>query len=180
MMMALLDSQGAKRRRRRQLKWRVYQNKVWMIMHELVLFVKQGPDFVWHLDGYDKLKSYGFAIHGCIDGLALHPMHENEYNVYRYSRKVIWLKVMTTNNDSNVCLLPYLLSVLKNNGSYYILGKALYPLSLQDAQVLLDQIMEQKILLWLHVIWLYVMNTMMNLMEKGVSGLGLQQQIQLS
>lgn len=134
MMMALLDSQGAKRRRRRQLKWRVYQNKVWMIMHELVLFVKQGPDFVWHLDGYDKLKSYGFAIHGCIDGLALYPMHENEYNVYRYSRKVIWLKVMTTNNDPNVCLLPYLLSVLKNNGSYYILGKALYPLSLQDAQ----------------------------------------------
>lgn len=28
----------------------------------------QGPDFVWHLDGYDKLKPYGFAIHGCIDG----------------------------------------------------------------------------------------------------------------
>lgn len=45
-------------------------------MHELVSFVKQGPDFVWHLDGYDKLKPYGFAFHGCIDGLALYPMHE--------------------------------------------------------------------------------------------------------
>lgn len=30
--------------------------------------VIQGPDFVWHLDGYDKLKPYGFAIHGYIDG----------------------------------------------------------------------------------------------------------------
>ena len=28
----------------------------------------QGPDFVWHLDRYDKLKPYGFVIHGCIDG----------------------------------------------------------------------------------------------------------------
>ena len=27
---------------------------------------------MWHLDGYDKLKPYGFAIHGCIDGLALY------------------------------------------------------------------------------------------------------------
>ena len=87
---------------------------------------------------------------------------------------------MTTNNDPNVILLPYLLSVLKNNGRYYVFGKAFYPLSFQDAQVLLDQIMEQKILLWLHVIWHYVMNTMINLMEKGVLGLGLQQQMQLS
>ena len=28
----------------------------------------KGPDFVWHLDGYDKLKPYGFAIHAAIDG----------------------------------------------------------------------------------------------------------------
>ena len=31
-----------------------------------VTFV-QGSNFIWHADGYDKLKSYGFAIHGCID-----------------------------------------------------------------------------------------------------------------
>jgi len=23
---------------------------------------------MWHIDGYDKLKPYGFPIHGCIDG----------------------------------------------------------------------------------------------------------------
>lgn len=33
----------------------------------------QGPNYVWHLDGYDKLKPYGFAIHACIDGF-VHPM----------------------------------------------------------------------------------------------------------
>ena len=38
-MMGLLDSQRAERRRR-QLKHCVYQKKVWMITHELVLFVE--------------------------------------------------------------------------------------------------------------------------------------------
>ena len=28
----------------------------------------QGPNYVWHCDGMGKLKPYGFAIHGCIDG----------------------------------------------------------------------------------------------------------------
>ena len=28
----------------------------------------QRPNEVWHCDGYDKLKPYGFAIQGCIDG----------------------------------------------------------------------------------------------------------------
>ena len=28
----------------------------------------QGPNFIWHLDGYDKLTPYGLTIHGCIDG----------------------------------------------------------------------------------------------------------------
>ena len=27
-----------------------------------------GPNSVWHCDGMDELKPYGFAIHGCIDG----------------------------------------------------------------------------------------------------------------
>ena len=38
----------------------------------------------------------------------------------RYSCKVIWLKVMTTNNDPNVILLPYLLAVLHGNGKIII------------------------------------------------------------
>ena len=37
-------------------------------------FYMQG---VWHLHGYDKLKPYGFVIHGCIDGYsgALRTVH---------------------------------------------------------------------------------------------------------
>ena len=50
-----------------------------------VLFV--GPNFLWHLDGYDKLKQFGFAIHGCIDG---------------FSRFIIWLESASTNNDPKV------------------------------------------------------------------------------
>ena len=43
-----------------------------------------GPNFAWHVDRYDKLKPYGFPIHGCVDG---------------FSRRVMWLKVCKTNND---------------------------------------------------------------------------------
>lgn len=28
----------------------------------------QGPNFVWHVDAYEKLSTYGFSISGCIDG----------------------------------------------------------------------------------------------------------------
>ena len=28
----------------------------------------QGPNWCWHIDGYDKLKPFGFPIHACIDG----------------------------------------------------------------------------------------------------------------
>ena len=42
---------------------------------------------MWHLDGYDKLKPFGFPIHGAIDG---------------YSRRILWLRVMCTNNDPQV------------------------------------------------------------------------------
>jgi len=27
-----------------------------------------GPNYLWHVDGYDKLKPFGMAISGCIDG----------------------------------------------------------------------------------------------------------------
>ena len=51
------------------------------------IYVSKGPNYAWHIDGYDKLKPYGFALHGCIDG---------------YSRKILWQKVLSTNNDPKV------------------------------------------------------------------------------
>ena len=48
------------------------------------LWYVQGSNWIWHIDGHDKMKPYGFAIHGCIDG---------------FSRKILWCHVDATNND---------------------------------------------------------------------------------
>ncbi|KAE8577806.1 hypothetical protein XENTR_v10023069 [Xenopus tropicalis] len=47
----------------------------------------QGPNAIWHIDSYDKLKPYGIAINGCIDG---------------FSRYVIWMEAFTTNSNPKV------------------------------------------------------------------------------
>lgn len=73
MCLNILDAEGIDLRKKKRLTRRKYYSK--------------GPNFLWHADGYDKLKPYGFGISGCIDG---------------YSRKIIWLKVGQTNNDSQV------------------------------------------------------------------------------
>ena len=53
--------------------------------HKLKMWVFSNPghNYCWHMDGYNKLKPWGFPIHGCIDG---------------YSRRIIWLKVARSNN----------------------------------------------------------------------------------
>ena len=68
-----LDPDGVIQRRRHRLSRRVYRCR--------------GPNWTWHVDGYDKLKPFGFAIHGCIDG---------------YSRKILCFKVGPSNNDPKV------------------------------------------------------------------------------
>ena len=65
-----LDPVGVRIRQRRRLKRRQYYCR--------------GPNFLWHIDGWDKLKPFGLAVHGCIDG---------------YSRRIIWLRVSSSNND---------------------------------------------------------------------------------
>jgi len=72
-LMCLLDPEGVTLRKHRRLQRRSYYSG--------------GPNAVWHIDGYDKLKKYGIAIHGCIDG---------------FSRHIIWLHAYTTNNDPRV------------------------------------------------------------------------------
>jgi hypothetical protein len=60
-----------------------------------------GPNHIWHCDGYDKLKPFGFAMHGCIDG---------------FSRKILWLHCSTTNNDPEVILSYFLDTVSRVSG----------------------------------------------------------------
>lgn len=65
-----LDREGVMTRQARRLTRRQYY--------------APGPNFIWHLDGNDKLVPYGIGIHGCIDG---------------FSRKLIWLNAYVTNKD---------------------------------------------------------------------------------
>ena len=53
----------------------------------------RGPNCAWHFDGYDKLKPYGFPIHGCIDG---------------YSRRILWLPIVPSNNNPEIVGKLYL------------------------------------------------------------------------
>ena len=56
-----LDPEGSRLREIHRLKRREYLNT--------------GPNYWWHADGYDKLKPYGFPVHGCMDG---------------FSRRILW------------------------------------------------------------------------------------------
>ena len=82
-----LDPEGVEDRSRRRLRRRKYRAK--------------GPNYIWHLDGYDKLKPFGFCVHGAIDG---------------YSRRILWLEVGTTNNDPSV-IAQYFITCVRGVGS---------------------------------------------------------------
>lgn len=84
--MKALDPDGVEMRKSHRLKRRFYCAK--------------GPNYIWHLDGYDKLKPFGFCIHGAIDG---------------FSRKVIWLEVSDSNNNPRL-IARYYLDALKAFG----------------------------------------------------------------
>ena len=77
-----IDPEGVSMRKKKTIKRRTYETN--------------GPFDVFHIDGNDKLKRFGFAIHGCIDG---------------FSRKLIWLFVSTTNNDPLVVANFYLKAI---------------------------------------------------------------------
>ena len=78
-----VDPEGCELRKAHRLKRRTY--------HCL------GPNDTWHIDGYDKLKPFGFPIHGAIDG---------------FSRKMLWLEVTRSNNSPDN-IATYFLSTVK-------------------------------------------------------------------
>ena len=82
-----MDPEGTESRRRHTLRRRVYSNP--------------GLNYAWHIDWHDKLKPFGFAVHGAIDG---------------YSRKVLWLKVLHSNNSPSVVGSIYLDCVKEMEG----------------------------------------------------------------
>ena len=80
----VVDPEGIEERSRYRLKRRLYS--------------VAGSCFIWHLDGYDKLKPFGFCIHACIDG---------------FSRKIIWLELSTTNKKPEMINYYYLSALRK-------------------------------------------------------------------
>ena len=67
-----------------------YQGTLWRVGCELRRsralqrrrYSSPGPNHTWHVDGYDKLKPFGFPVHGCIDG---------------WSRRIMCLKLTRSN-----------------------------------------------------------------------------------
>lgn len=86
-LMKILDPKGIEIRKRGRLKRREY-------------FAK-GPNFLWHVDSYDKLKPFGLCINGCIDG---------------FSRRIIWLNVYHTSSDPRVIAGYYIEAVSELSG----------------------------------------------------------------
>ncbi|XP_028412582.1 uncharacterized protein LOC114535477 [Dendronephthya gigantea] len=86
-LMKEIDPVGVEERRARKLRRRT--------------FTSAGSNASWHMDGYDKLKPYGFPIHGGIDG---------------FSRKILWLEVSRSNNDPRVAATYYLNQVKEVEG----------------------------------------------------------------
>ena len=74
----IVDPEGVEARRKHRLRRRKYKVR--------------GPNDRWHIDGYDKLKPFGFCIHGAIDG---------------YSRRILWLEVSSSNNDPKIVAKYY-------------------------------------------------------------------------
>ncbi|CAH3168485.1 unnamed protein product [Porites lobata] len=107
-----MDPDGVAERKKHWLKRRKYFSPATSTSYLLVngpnsytcciYFLFQGPNFLRHIDGYDKLKAYGFAIHGCIDG---------------YSRRIMWLEVRSTNNDAAVIADHFLGCVCQMKGT---------------------------------------------------------------
>ena len=78
-----MDPEGVECRRKRRIRRQKYTSS-W-------------PNYICHIDGYDKLKPYGLCIHGCIDG---------------YSRIfILWLECLSTKNDPKVIASYYLSNI---------------------------------------------------------------------
>ena len=82
LLLGLLDPEGVECRARKRLQRRVYRGR--------------GPNYMWHIDSYDKLKHYGICINGCIDG---------------FSRQIVWLEAYTTSSNPTVIAGYYMHAV---------------------------------------------------------------------
>ncbi len=86
-LMKIVDADGVELRRAQRLRRRQYACR--------------GPNALWHMDSYDKLKPYGIAINGCIDG---------------FSRHIMWMEAYTTNSNPKVIADYFINTVMRIGG----------------------------------------------------------------
>ncbi len=87
-LLKILDLHGVQLRHRNCLRRHMYRNP--------------GPNFLWHVDSYDKLKPYGICINGAIDG---------------FSQMVIWLHAYSTNSVPKIIAQYFIDEVSSRNGT---------------------------------------------------------------
>ena len=63
-------------------------------------YVVPGPDWLWCLDGHDKLSRFGIEIYACVDA---------------FSRKIIW-SFVDSSNRTQVSVLRQYLDIIKTIG----------------------------------------------------------------
>lgn len=86
-LLLIIDPVGVQLRKKKKLHKRLYSNR--------------GPNYLWYIDAYDKLKPYGIGISGCIDG---------------FSRHIMWLTASCKTNDSKVIAGFYVKTLEKLGG----------------------------------------------------------------
>ncbi|PIK37152.1 hypothetical protein BSL78_26008 [Apostichopus japonicus] len=86
-MLNIIDPDGVSRRSAHRLQRRVY--------------MCPGPNHTIHIDGYDKLKPFGIAIHGAVDG---------------FSRRLLWLKAGHSNNNPRLVAKYYIDFIRRSQG----------------------------------------------------------------
>lgn len=84
----IFDPDSVERRLKRKLKRKKYHCK--------------GPKYIWYIDGYNKLKPFGFCIHGAIDGC---------------SHRILWLDVGSSNNNPHILGKYFLNCVVQVGGT---------------------------------------------------------------
>ncbi len=85
MMIKEIDPEGVEHRRARRRQ-----------------YFSRGPNALWHMDSYDKLKPYGIAINGCIDSFT--------------ADVVLWMEAYNTNSDPKVIADCYISTVTRIGG----------------------------------------------------------------
>ena len=86
----MLDPDGVAARLSRRLERRTY------------MYTVPRPNFIWHIDGYNKLNTFELCISGCIDGFS--------------RKKIIWLNANNTNNNPRIIGGYFLESVKEYDG----------------------------------------------------------------